>query len=427
MIEYYQGNHPGTYSKPRPIRRMLTAIGWLLAGPFVVAAIAMAIGAAVTPSFGGASPLLTLLILTALALFARNTRRARAMIAVNYLEQAVRLNLPIPAMLAAAERAERGALRRRLGVLRTNLESGWFIGSALQRSVPGVPGRVVQLVSAAERVGQLPATLARLVNRQEHELDQRPMQGIMLRWYPMLMLLCIGPVFLMVMIFVMPKIKQIFHDFHLELPAAVQWALNLWDVLEIPLFAVAVIAIFPFCGRLLSELLPRRTADLNVFRALTDRLGWYIPPWRKVVRSRALADVCHVLAGATVAGQPMDRALSEAAEAADNYVLRRRMHQWTQAVTAGLPLAAAAREAKMPPLIVGMLRTAQGADATADVFAFLGRYYDSQFSTAWAILQGAAIPVMVCVLAIFVLILALAVFVPLAELAARIPYPKGVM
>jgi type II secretory pathway component PulF len=387
----------------------------------------MLISEALGPTVGYSSPLLTLLVLIALALMARNSRRARAMIVMHYLEQAIRLNLPIPAMLRAAEAAERGTLRRRLTRLRDNLEAGSPVSAALQRSVPGVPLRFIGLIHAAERIGRLRHTLGRIVRQQEMVVDRRPMQSIMLRWYPMLLLLCVSPVFGVVMIFVMPKIKQIFTDFHLQLPPATVWMIDMWDTMQLPLAALSLIALAVLSGRMFAELIPARQTTFSPLRAVTDRGAWVFPPWRSVVRSGGLADLCHILVDAIEAGQPMDRALAEAADGCDNRVLRSRVRRWGEAVTAGVPLVDAARQAKMPPLMVGMLSTSQSSTGTRDVFAFLLRYYDSRFSAASALLRGAAVPVMVAIMAVFVTTLALGLFVPLVELMNHLGSAKGVM
>lgn len=424
----YYSNHAGppAYLNRHPVLRSLAAVGWLLAGPAMLGLIAWGVWAGFSRATAFFSPMLTLLILIAIAMMARNARRARAMIAVNYVEQAVRLNLPIPAMLTAARDAERGALRRRLTRLRDRLEQGLPVGVALRRSIPGVPARVLGLVSAAERVGQLPRTLARLVAQDEPVIDRSPMQSILLRWYPILMLMCVSPLFGFLAIYVMPKLKNLFSDFHLKLPQPTAWLFEFWDVMQVPITAFAALAFVALSGRMLAEAMPQRRTHLSLFRGLTDRVAWLLPPWRSLVRHRGLADACHVLADAVEAGQPIDRAIAEAAEACTNLVLQKRVSQWSAGVTSGLPLADAARDAGLPRLVVGLLRTARGDDI-GGVFDFLARYYESRFSTALAVLQGAAVPIMVVVLAAFVTTVALGLFLPLTELINHLATPKGVM
>lgn len=123
----------------------------------------------------------------------------------------------------------------------------------------------------------------------------------------------------------------------------------------------------------------------------------------------------------------MDRAVLEATGACSNIVLQNRMKRWGEAMTNGVPLADAGRKAKLPALLVGMLSTARGTDGAKHAFSFLARYYQSRVTAAAAIVQGAAIPVMVAVLGVLVAIVALGLFLPLIKLADHLTGFKGVL
>lgn len=428
MIEYIDPRTERVKADRSGIGWFFVDLGWILFCAGAVALFTFAVGAVVSPAMGSMGFVFALLVVVALSVRARNLRRARAMVAINYLEQAARLNLPLPPMLAAAEASEGRAMGRRLHRLRDEIEAGSPVASALARATPGVPPRVLGLVAAGERLGRLPQALARSVatERVVTTYRNRAMQAIMLRWYPMLMAAAIGPVFFVIMIFVMPKFKQIFNDFGMKLPAATTWMIDLWLWIQWPLTVLAILWLIVACARMFADLIPGGSPRFGPFRTV-DRLRWFVPPWRGVTRSRGLADACHVMADALAAGQPADRALAEASDACANRVLRDRLLRWSGHVSEGVPLPDAAKRASLPPLVVGMLRPARDAAGVADVFAFLTRYYDARFSTATALLQGAAIPLMVAVMAFFVLTLALGLFMPMVELINHLPGGKGVM
>lgn len=431
MIEYYDSR---SGPPPPPPTRERSVITWLLSevGWFVVCAAGgalcvFAVGFVFGVSLGFWSVLFALLATVALAIRARILRRSRAMLAVNYLEQAVRLNLPIPPMLAAAEAAESGPMRRRLGRLRAEIEAGSPIATSLRRASPGAPPRVIGLITAGERLGRLPQALRRTATMERSILrDRRALQSIMLRWYPLLIPVVVLPVYFLIMIFVMPKFKQLFADFGLKLPGITLWLLNVWYDLAVPLVCIAVLAMAAACARLFADLFPFQRRSMGRVGPL-DRLAWSLPPWRGVVRNRALADACHVIADALDAGQPADRAILDAAEVSPNAVFRTAMLEWARYVSEGVPLDQAAQQARTPPILPGMLRTARDSAGSAEVFAFLSRYYDGRHGKAAALLEGAAIPVMVLVMAAFVLTLALALFLPMVKLMEHLSAGKWVM
>src|SRR4051812_30851173 len=64
------------------------------------------------------SPVLGIILLPLGARVMETVRRRRGAIVLTYIEQAVRLNLPLPRMLYAAERSEKGKLSMRLRQVR---------------------------------------------------------------------------------------------------------------------------------------------------------------------------------------------------------------------------------------------------------------------------------------------------------------------
>lgn len=427
MIEYYDPRAGDAAQTPAFWPWLFAEAGWLIlcaaGGALFVIGVSFTLGM----GLGIWSLLFALLTTVALAIRARILQRSRAMLAVNYLEQAVRLNLPIPPMLAAAEKAERGPMRRRLGRLRAEVEAGAPIAFALQRASPGAPPRVIGLISAGERLGRLPQALRRTASTERRILQsRRPLQSIMLRWYPMLIVVGIVPVFSVMMIYVMPKFEHIYHDYGMQLPGLTLRLIHFWDEMVWPLTIAAAVGMALACARMFADLFPLRRPPRRRI-GWFDRLAWTVPPWRGIVRSRALGDACHVISDAFNAGQPIDRAVADAGEIAPNSFFRRQMQEWTRHISEGVPLADAAQRAALPALMIGMLRTARDSAGTSEVFAFLARYYDGRFSRTAALLEGAAIPLMALLMGAFVVTMALGLFLPLVHLMEHLTTNHWVM
>lgn len=430
MIEYFnpKGDRMARrLSKHSLFRQVVLEIGWMIGGVIVLVAVGLCATILLTPGTGYLSPLLALLLLVTLAMLARNIRRGRALVALEYVNQAVRLNLPLPQMLAAAEAAEQGVLRRRLARLRDQLEDGAPVAVALQEALPGLPPRAFALVQSGERLGRLPHALGRAARQERTPPINGSTQAIFLRWYPVAMLTAIALVTAIVVTFLIPKYIEILRDFQAPIPAATQWIFTAWNSFELPLAIVALLGLLAFCGRMLSEAVPIRRPLFGPVRHLVDRIAWTTPLWRGSVRNSGLADVCFVLADALDAGQSIDRALLESADAATNVVLRNRVNRWAQLMSGGADVAQSARAARMPAILWGMLAAARGPEGTRNVLLFLGRYYDTRFSAAAALLRAAAVPVMVGITATLVTIIALGVFMPMIRLAEVLMRPRGVL
>jgi general secretion pathway protein F len=422
----YAGYH---HTQARGMRRQSTFLSalfvglWVAAGAMALGALAGVVWFASSQLFAASSPLLGVLLLLAAATLLRGVRRNRAVAALNYLEQAVRLNLPLPPMIRAAEQSEPGRLRKKLARLRERLEDGHLVADALDDAVPGLPPRAISLIAAAERNGRLASTLTRLATELRKRPVRDPSRAILMRWYPVVLVVGLSVVLGAFGVYVLPKLQQIFHDFRIPLPPITVVTMQVWMWLGPPLGVLAAVAALVVSGRIVAEAVAPRFAHVNLGPAadLPQWIAWWLPVARGVARNRGLADLCHVLADAASAGRPLHPALRDAARLNINIVLRQKTDAWADAVERGTPLAEAALEAGFPKLLAGMLATtsAHGSADTPEVFTFLARYYDGRFSRAAALLEGALLPAMVLVFAFFVGSAALGLFMPMIELMDR--------
>jgi type IV pilus assembly protein PilC len=208
------------------------------------------------------------------------------------------------------------------------------------------------------------------------------------------------------MIFVMPKYKTIFADFHTDLPGTTKFLLLISDWFTddygwLILLLIVITATF---------LLTTWLSKPNCF-----------------TRSRDWADVCRVMADSLEAGLPLDVALRAASELTIAPSVRRRLDRWADDVQQGQSPPDAARAAGMPPLITGMTTTGLAATNMADVFRFLSRYYAGKFSRLAILLQGAAVPATAIAFGAIVAFVALSLFTPMIALINSVSHYKGAL
>ena len=395
---------------------VLKILAWAVVGLGLMVALGFFVGLAIVPVLGAGTPfaLILLLVLAVSLLTAFRRRRTHAVIA--YLEQATRLNLPLPAMLRAAEDSEGMHTARALRALRVELESGQSVHDALASAIPGIPPRTVGLVGSAERAGRLPHGLARLSRDALTHFGGRPPGAeLYLRWYPPTVILMVGLIVTMVYVFVLPKFFDIYQDFRIELPWETVLLKQTWDYVAWPLAVVVIGATLVYVGRMLATIFVPSTLAHGPLRWLTQRLAWHVPGARGVTRWRGYADTCYVMADALEAGHPLDWALAEASRSGTNVVLADQLAVWGDHARAGEPAAEGARKAGMPALMVGLLRTAGGADLP-DLFRFLARYYDGRFARSTVVLQASLVPAMSLLMGAVVGFIVVALFLPLVRL-----------
>ncbi len=385
----------------RVLRIILATIGAL----FCIGVLsALAINA--LPLFLFLSPFFLCIIVALVANAGGSAPRRRATLVLSYLEQAVRLNLPLPQMLSAAAASEPYSTAILLRRLRNNLESGMSIADSLRQAVPAVGRRRLALITSAQRLGHLPQTLQRITQETRDRRLEDPVERSFLSTYPPVLAAVIFTITTMFMVFVMPKFQQIFRDFHTDLPNVTQLVLFVsnWFSQEYGWFYcfIAVLAAIYF--------LPKWIAGPNIFK-----------------RSRDWADVCRVMADALEAGLPLDAALRQASELWIAPSVREKLSRWAAGAEQGQSPPDAARAADMPALITGMTTTGLAATNMIDVFRFLSRYYAGKFSRLAILLRGAAIPAFVFFFGTIVALVALSMFAPLIALIGSISGYRGAL
>jgi type IV pilus assembly protein PilC len=319
--------------------------------------------------------------------------RQRSTIILTYVEQAVRMNLPLPRMLLAAEASEPRWIADRITRLRKKLEAGSSIADALEKTVPGLSRRDIAMITTAERVGRMGPQLTHLVRHEQTIQTRNLAERSFLRSYPTAMICVIIAILSMVMIFVIPKYEQIFRDFKTPLPPITEAVIELCDYPTAVFFVLISAAI-----ALLATI-----AD-----GLCRRVDWFEPS-RWFTSNRDLADICHVIAESMEAGQPLTTAIRGATDLSINTGMQIKLNRWANGIENGQSTADSAIAAGMPKLIAGLTTSADG-------FAFLSRYYHDKFSRTALLIRAAAVPAMVLFFGVIVAIVALTLFLPIIAL-----------
>jgi type II secretory pathway component PulF len=232
--------------------------------------------------------------------------------------------------------------------------------------------------------------------------------------YPLVVLFALTAVLGGAVAFILPKFGKIFEDFEQELPALTVAVMRNGELISPPLLAIGgagmlAIIIISFVMLLSPE---------GGSSALLIRRGmmWWLPITHSIERDRGLADLFDTLADALEAGLPLPAAIDATLKLNLNPVLRGRVALWHQRVSAGIPLADAAREAKLSPLVVGMLRTGAAGGDLPQVCRFIARYHAMRFSRTAEVIRATFLPLTVLILAVAVGLFVIAMFLPLVHL-----------
>lgn len=341
-------------------------------------------------------------------MIALRERRARMMLEI--VEQAVRLNLPLPGVLEAAAKSEGKPLGRMLASLSDNLRRGTPLAVALDMSGPELPPRTLATIRAAEQLGMLRPLLPTILRRHQSPSAATPFR---VQWlYAVMVLFAVLIATAFYAVFIHAKMVKIFEDYDLTLDT---WRTDIMRLLTalVPLGAVLLIgACLWWAWRVFW---PRGYANSLPQRAMAA-LAMAMPLSRRMLYHQGLSDLCLLMSEAVATGLPPHQALEESADGIVHPRLYRRVLAWSRTMAGGASLHEAARAAGMPELLCGLLATVRGRDDTRQAFAFLGRYHSTRLHRLLVLAAALIELAIILLLGLLVLWVMLLTFRPLVQL-----------
>jgi type II secretory pathway component PulF len=384
---------------------------WIVPAIILVAIIGGVLGITISPMLAVAGGIFVAVLPPFLELAGRSRRRRVALSIFSYLEQSIRISAPLPTFLAAAARSERGRLAARLRELRQFTENGVPLSQAIENSIPEINEREIGLIAVAELTGRLHSVLVRLVTDIQPPPANEDYDPGFVVSYSIMMVIVMTLAATILVAFVLPKYKDILHDFHLALPPLSAHVFTITTRAAPVMCVLLLVALILWLIRGIWTLLRGSASTsrerLNIYTQAGSMLPWF----GASLRDRSLADVSRVLADGIEAGWPADAAMGQARQLALVPPVHAAVRQWADQVNAGSSLSEGARNARLPNLFVGILSAA--GDEPAPALDFLARYYADRFSRLRILLRGALVPVAVLFFAGCVTAIALSMFLPL--------------
>lgn len=293
------------------------------------------------------------------------------------------------------------------------IEGGSSLAAALAKH-PGVFNQVyISLVAAGETAGVLDQILARLADNLEKQREfGAKVKGAMI--YPVIVIIGMIIVTGIMMVFVIPKLLQMYKDFQTELPAPTLILISITD------FAVKfwwlVLAGLVGLGWLFRTY--RSTYD---GRRKTDAAILRIPIYGKLQMQVILTEMTRTFGLLVGAGVSIIDALNITADAITNTIFSDRLYYAAKEVEKGVSLGGILREAEeFPPIVPQMIMVGEETGKMDEVLGKLSRYFEQESEQMVKGLTSAIEPLIMIVLGLGVGFLLIAVILPIYNLTSQI-------
>ncbi len=348
-----------------------------------------------------------------IVLFQRKSVKPKTlMIFTRQLATLIDAGLPLLRGLTVLGKQERDpVLKKTLGGLADSVQSGSTFSEGLAQHPRLFNDLYVNMVRAGELGGVLEVVLNRLAEFQEKaQKIKNKVAAAMV--YPVIVLVLALAIMTFLMIFIVPKFEQIFHDMlgDKPLPTITLFVIGISNFMQNHwLLIFGALAVF-VVGLKLAARTPQG-------RRMLDRVKLRAPVFGDLTRKTSISRFSRTLGTLVTSGVPILQALTITGATAGNSVIAHAISQVHDSVKEGesivTPLEASG---VFPPMVISMVDVGEETGQLPQMLLKIAEVYDDEVDNSVAALTSLLEPIMIVLLALIVGTIVIALFMPLISI-----------
>ena len=331
------------------------------------------------------------------------------MIFTRQLATLIDAGLPLLRGLMVLEKQERDpVLKATIAKLSDAVQGGSTFSEGLAQHPKIFNKLYINMVKAGEVGGVLELVLIRLAEFQE-KAQKVKNKVVAAMFYPIIVLVIAVVIMGFLLVFIVPKFEQIFHDmlngkplpllteYVIEVSRAVQ---NNWYII-LGVGAVLVVAYRAFAS----------TAGGKV---TLDKIKLRLPLFGDLVRKSSISRFSRTLGTLVTSGVPILQALNITRETAGNHVVGEAIGKVHDSVKEGESIVQPLEASGIfPPMVISMIDVGEETGQLPEMLLKVAEVYDDEVDNAVAGLTSLLEPIMIVFLAVVVGTIVIALFLPL--------------
>ena len=320
--------------------------------------------------------------------------------------------LPLLRGLRVLEKQEKHpTLKQIINELGAGIEGGSTFSEALAQH-PKVFNRLfVNMVKAGELGGVLEVVLARLSEFME-KAQKIKGKVIAAMFYPVAVLTVAVVILAVLMVWVVPKFKEIFKDMMpgKDLPAFTNFVLSISDAIAHH-FVLTAICLVVFVAAFIAFVRTR------FGRRIFDKFKLNMPLLGPVISKVAISRFTRTLGTLVSSGVPILQALTIVKETSGNVIVGAAVASVHESVKEGETITAPLEASGVfPPMVISMVDVGEQTGALPEMLMKIADNYDEEVDNAVAAMTSLLEPIMIVFLAVIVGSIVIALFLPLIAL-----------
>ena len=305
-----------------------------------------------------------------------------------------------------SEQTESPELARVLGEVRTDVEGGAALSTAMAKHSRVFPPLMINMCRAGEVGGFLDKVLLQIAENMEAEVKLRAKIKSAMT-YPVVVFIIAVIAVIGMLLFIVPVFTKMFSDLGGDLPAPTKALVFMSSAMKILAPIGVVVAIPAMAGW-------RRIKDQERVRRVVDPFKLKVPIFGDLFRKVAISRFSRNLGTMLHSGVPILRSLEIVGEAAGNVVIRDASRAVEESVRRGESLAGPlAEHSVFPPMVVQMLAVGEDTGAMDTMLEKIADFYDQEVEATTEALTSIIEPLMIAVLGSIIGGMIIALYMPI--------------
>lgn len=322
----------------------------------------------------------------------------------------VRSGLPLEeAVRAVSQQTEKARLKSMLLGVRSRVMEGHTLAAGLAEFPHVFPELYRATVAAGEQSGHVDVVLERLADYTEaRQLLRNKVQLALI--YPIILTLVALSVVALLMVFVVPKVVQVYENTDQMLPFITIAVIAISDFLRD--WGLLLLIVLAIGGAAVGWLLRKPTARYAMHQILLR-----LPLVKRLVRSANSARFCRTFGILTASGVPVLDAMRISAQVLNNLPMREAVEEAARKVREGAGISKSLEVGGyFPPIVVHLIASGEASGKLEEMLDRAAVNQERELEGRVATLMGAFEPLLILVMGMFVLIIVLAILLPIFDL-----------
>lgn len=297
--------------------------------------------------------------------------------------------------------------------IKNGVEKGRQLSEVLGEHSDAFPPIYVKMIASGEISGKLEESLKQIIVQMQKSYQlTASIRGAMI--YPAVILVAMGGIGIMMVTMVLPKLMEIFKEFHTELPLATRILISLTNTLSNPLYLVAILGSLVCLTAFFIFSLKKYPA----FKRSIHRFNLHLPIAGTVIKKINLARFSLTLSSLLKSTISIISATEISAETCSNVNYRDYLLSAAQKLKTGTPLSEILGSAPelFPPMVTEMIMVGERTGEIDQLLSELSDFYGAEVDKTMKNFATIIEPVIIIILGLAVAVMAVAVITPMYTL-----------